>query len=113
MADPTPQETFAILMKELSASASSPLDASTPHLKQETRTLRQAIGVILWKCAAALTLSDYGGRPRSPKEADDLFGHVLSMRAEGLITQAILADLAARLGTDVKKIRDDAIASWS
>jgi hypothetical protein len=96
----TPQETFATLTQELSASGSVPLldndDPAKPF------TLRSAIGRILWKVNQILPLN---GRPRDPKVKDDLFGHVLSLRAEQLITQAILVDLAAKLGVKVDDIR--------
>jgi hypothetical protein len=105
----TTQETYAVLLQELSASGDQPLNASTPHFTQPDLTLRQAIGLILWKQAASLTLADYGGRPRDPKTSDDMYGHLLSLRAELLITQAIVTDLAARLGTDVQKIRADVV----
>lgn len=105
----TPQETYAMLVQELSASGDQPLNASTEHFAQPNLTLRQAIGLILWKQAASLTLADYGGRPRDPKTSDDMYGHLLSLRAEVLINQAILADLAARMGTDVQAIRANVI----
>lgn len=100
----TPQQAMAILATELAASASTPLldnDGST-------FTLRGAIGRILWKVNFLLGLK---GRPVAPNRPDDLYGHVLSLRAEHLVTQAILTDLAARLGTDVVSLRAQVIAS--
>lgn len=44
------------------------------------------------------------GRPWHPDKADDLLGHVLSMRAEGLVTQAIIVALAEANGIDVQRI---------
>jgi hypothetical protein len=102
----TPQQAFQTLTQELAASASEPLldnDGSK-------FTLRGAIGRILWKVNFLLPLSQ---RPVDPKLKDDLYGHVLSLRAENLITQAILADLASRLGTDVPKIITDAKAAFN
>lgn len=101
----TPQQAFATLTQELSASGSQPLldNDGTTHF-----TLRGAIARILWKVNFLLPLKN---RPLSPTKKDDLYGHVLSLRAEGLITQAILANLAARLGTDVTTIRQQVIGS--
>ena len=95
----TPQQALAVVAQELSASASDPLldNDGTPF------TLRGAIKRILWKVNFLLPLSN---RPVPPTQKDDLYGHVLSLRAEHLFTQAILADLAARLGTDVVAIRN-------
>jgi hypothetical protein len=101
----TPQELYALYMSELSASGSTPLldNDGTAF------TLRGAIGRILWKVNYLLGLLN---RPLAPTQSDDLYGHVLSMRAEHLITQAILTDLAARLGSDVKTLRANTIASF-
>lgn len=102
----TPEQAFGLIASELSASASSPLldndDPAKPF------TLRTAIGRILWKVNHVLPLAN---RPVAPTIKDDQYGHVLSLRTEHLITQAILTDLAARLGTDVNKIRAQVIAS--
>lgn len=101
----SPQQTFETLVQELSASGSTPLlDPSGNRL-----TLRQAVGWVFTKCSAVLSLS---GRPRTPSQADDLYGHILSLRAEQLITQAILAELATRSGVNVADIRNQAIASF-
>lgn len=101
----TPQQTFQTLVTELSASGSAPLldndDPAKPF------TLRTAISRILWKVNQTLGLTN---RPKDPKVKDDLFGQVLNLRAEQLITQAIITDLAARLGTDVNTIRTNVIA---
>jgi len=105
MTTPTsPQQAMGILAQELGASASTPLlDNDGTKF-----TLRGAIGRILWKVNFLLTLSQ---RPLPPTQKDDLYGHVLSLRAEHLITQAILTDLAARLGTDVTTIRTQVTGS--
>jgi hypothetical protein len=106
MTDPnqmSPQQAFQILTQELAASASDPLldnDGTTKF------TLRQAVKRILWKINFLLPLAN---RPLPPTQTDDLYGHVLSLRAEHLITQAIITDLAARLGTDVKTLRQNVL----
>lgn len=95
-----PNPTLQTLVQELSASAGQPLlDNDDPSKKF---TLRGAIARILWKVNQVLPLRN---RPVAPTTPDDLFGQVLSLRAENLIVQAILVDLAARLGTDVNGIR--------
>lgn len=100
----SPQQTLSILTQELSASAStSLLDNDGSKF-----TLRGAIGRILWKVNFLLPLAN---RPVPPTQPDDLYGHVLSLRAEQLVTQAVLTDLAARLGTDVATIRKNVLAS--
>ncbi|MEK0123180.1 hypothetical protein WKI10_18485, partial [Bordetella pertussis] len=43
-------------------------------------------------------------RPVPPSEPDDLWGHVLSARAEGLQNQAILRRIAEKLDVDVDDI---------
>lgn len=104
----TPDQAAVILTQELSASASTPLlDNDDPT---KTFTLRGAIGRILWKVNQILPLSD---RPKDPRTKDDLYGHVLSLRAEHLITQAILTDLASRLGTDVVTLRANVLKGLS
>lgn len=103
----TPNEAFTVLLKELSASASDPIVSPDGG----NVTLRGAVKEIYGKTRGWLKLSP--DRPRSPKDYDDLFGHVLSIHAEVLINQVIIADLAGRLGTDVKALRAAAIASFS
>ena len=98
----TPQQAFQTLIQELSGSGSQPLlDNDGTKF-----TLRGAIGRILWKVNFLLPLKN---RPISPNQTDDLYGHVLSLRAENLINQAILTDLAAALGRDVKTLRQQVI----
>lgn len=102
----TPEQALALVAQELSASASTPLlDNDDPG---KAFTLRTALGRILWKVNQVLPLTN---RPVAPTIKDDCYGHVLNLRAEHLITQAIVTDLAARLGTDVNKIRAQVIAS--
>ena len=81
-----------------------PLNA--PDGTQLTET--QAIAWILAKTTGLLSLKN---RPRSPTAVDDLYGHILSMRAEGLITQAILTQLAAQSGVDVQSVRNAVLGS--
>ena len=95
----SPAELFSLLLKELSASGSVPLPAEDPS--QPNLTLREAVGAILWKTTFPLDLTD---RPRNPKAKDDLYGHVLNLRAETLQNQALLAALCERFGIDVGNI---------
>lgn len=100
----TPQQAFQTLTNELAASASDPLlDNDGTKF-----TLRQAIKRILWKVNYLLPLAN---RPKSPTQTDDLYGHVLSLRAEQLITQTVLFNLASKLGVDVATLRAQVIAS--
>jgi len=92
------------LLQEVSASASTPITDNDGT----TMTLREAIIRILWKENFLLPLAN---RPLPPTQTDDQYGHGLSARAEGLITQAVLVDLAARLGTDVAGIRTAVLKS--
>lgn len=101
----TPQEAFAALMRELSASASTPLNASTEADPQDNLSLRQAIGQILWKEAALVDLR--GDRPRHPAQVDDQLGHLLSLRVEVLQILALVADFCASQGRPVVKILND------
>jgi hypothetical protein len=100
----TPQQAFQTLVQELSASGSQPLQDNDGSLF----TLRGAIARILWKVNFLLPLIN---RPLPPTQTDDLYGHVLSMRAEGLITQALVTDMAARVGSDVATIRANVLAN--
>lgn len=95
----TPEQLFQLLITELSASGSVPLPANEPG--KPNLTLREAIAAILWKNTFLLRLTD---RPRNPKITDDLYGHVLNLRAENLQNQALLAALCERFGIDVAKI---------
>lgn len=98
----TPQQAFQTLIQELSGSGSQPLlDNDGTKF-----TLRGAIARILWKVNFLLPLKN---RPQPPTQTDDLYGHVLSLRAEHLITQNILVNLASRLGTDVNTLRQQVI----
>ena len=94
----TPQELYELLLRELSASGS--VKITTPE--GDNITLREAVEQIYWKERGPHGLE--GGRPRHPGKKDDQLGQVLSMRAEGLFTQALVAELARRAGVDVKGI---------
>lgn len=59
---------------------------------------------IWWKHRAPHRLAP--DRPRHPAKADDLLGHLLSMRAEILFTQALTATIATKLGIDIEAIYD-------
>jgi hypothetical protein len=114
--NPTVDQTLAYLIAELSASGDIPLTASTNTVPAPNLTLRGAINAILWITNAAVDLQGTGdatGRPFPVSTPDTILGHILSLRAEGLITQAILTDLAASLGRDVTTLRANAIASFS
>jgi hypothetical protein len=94
MSDLTPQQLNQLLLNELSASAGQPLlDNDGTKF-----TLRGAVARILWKVNFMLPLKD---RPVDPRKADDLYGHILSMRLEGLRTQALLAALCQQAKIDV------------
>ena len=84
----TPAQLFALLLSELSASGSVALPAEDPS--KPNLTLREAVAAILWKNTTELSLK---GRPRNPNLADDLYGHILNLRAETLQNQALLAAL--------------------
>jgi hypothetical protein len=90
---------LALLITELSASGSLPLPAEDPA--QANLTLRGAIQAILWKETFELDLTD---RPRSPSLKDDAYGHLLSMRAEGLITQALVTAVAEAAKVDTASV---------
>lgn len=97
MGDLTQAQLNQILLSELSASAGVPLlDNDGTKF-----SLRGAVSRILWKVNFLLPLTN---RPVDPRKADDLYGHILSMRMEGLRTQALLAALCQRAGIDVSAI---------
>src|ERR1700761_5286814 len=79
----TPQELYDKLLTELSASGSQKI--TTPE--GEDLTLREAVAQIFGKLRTIYTLAD---RPRDPGQGDDMYGHVMNARAEGLYTQALI-----------------------
>ena len=93
----TPQELYELLLRELSASGSTPI--TTPDGK--SITLRQAIAEIYTKERGLLEMH---GRPRHPADKDDQFGQVLNARAEGLFTQACVVALCDKAGIDSGKL---------
>jgi hypothetical protein len=99
-----PVALFQTLLGELSASGSTPLTASTDTVKQPNLDARSAWQAILWKTNAAVDLRGTDGpstRPFAPGTPDDLLGHVLSLRAEQLQTQALLSALITALAPQV------------
>lgn len=78
------EELISLLVKELSASGS----VAILDNDGKKRTLRQALEAIHWKEIKTLRLGS--DRPRHPQEEDDQYGHILSSRAEGLMTLALL-----------------------
>ena len=93
----TPQELYELLLRELSASGS--VKIRTPE--GDELTMREAIEQLFTKQRGWY---DLAGRPRHPAQDDDQLGHVMSARAEGLFTQALVAELARKAGVDVAKI---------
>lgn len=93
----TPQQLYELLLRELSASGSTKI--TTPEGDQ--LTLREAIEQVFHKERGLHGLEQ---RPRHPGQTDDQLGQVLSARAEGLFTQALLYELAKRSGIDVAGI---------
>lgn len=84
----------------------------TPPVVQQPGPLgtEAAIQSILWKETYLLDLTD---RPRDPSAPDDQFGHVLSMRAEGLITQALVASLCEAAKIDVAAVIANTKAAYT
>jgi hypothetical protein len=93
-----PQELYELLLRELAASGSTRI--TTPE--GDNITLREAIEQIHYKERGLHGLE--GGRPRHPNTQDDQLGQVLSARAEGLFTQALVVALAEKAGIDVGSI---------
>lgn len=100
MADNDPD--LVKLVQELAASGDVPITApdGTP------RTLRQAIADVFDKTRRVLRLD---GRPVDPRKGDDLFGHVLSIRAEVQILRTLLTELARQQGVDVDALVDQTL----
>ena len=70
--------------------------------------MRQAIEEIFWKERGWHDMTE---RPRHPASSDDQLGHVLSARAEGEFTQAVVVAIADKMGIDVQKLYDQVKAS--
>jgi len=99
MSDPiTPAQLLAQVANELSASAAQPL----PDPNGNPLTLRGAVAAVLTKVTLPLRLND---RPRTPTQNDDLYGHILSLRAEQLQTQALVEALCKAASIDVDSIK--------
>jgi murein DD-endopeptidase MepM/ murein hydrolase activator NlpD len=56
--------------------------------------------------------SQLSDRPRHHSEDDDALGHILSLRAEGLLTQALVFALAERAGIDARELYDNVRGSF-
>lgn len=86
---------------ELSASGEIPLQSNEegPRL-----SMRGAISAILWKLTKRL---DLAGRPIPAEQPDDIFGQILSLRAEVRQLRAIVDSIARDGGEDPDKIVAD------
>ena len=104
--DMTAQEVLELVAQQLAASGDVKL--SLPD--GSNVTLREALGVVLWKESAQLRLD---GRPVSPTVEDDQYGHVLSTRAEHLVTQALIEELCAKTGINTAAIRNRVLGGLS
>jgi chromosome condensin MukBEF MukE localization factor len=98
---------LADVLKEMSASGAAPAILSP---EGKSLTLRQAVAEMFGKVRAVLSLS---GRPRDPRAGDDLYGHLLSLRAENLILLEVVFELARQQDIDPQEIRNRVIASLS
>jgi hypothetical protein len=111
----TPQELFAQLLTELSASGDVPLTAATDTVPAAHLTAREAWQNILWVTNACVdmkgTNSPYGPRPFPPSVADTILGHVLSARVESMQTLALVTALCEAAKIDTKSILDAVAAS--
>ena len=99
-----PQDLYNLLLSELSASGSTLI--VTPEGK--TLTMREAIAALYERECYVHGLQ---GRPYHPGDQDDQLGHLLSARAEGLFTQALLVALAEQVGIDVEALYEQVKAS--
>lgn len=95
--EPTPTADAPALEKvasELSASGAIPLQSNEegPRL-----SMRGAISAMLWKLTKRL---DLAGRPIPPEEPDDIFGQILSLRAEVRQLRALVEAIARDGGED-------------
>lgn len=94
----TPQQFFAQLLAELSASGDLPINASTTFGSFPNKTLREAVANIYWKETALLNLLN---RPSHAGVADDQYGHILSIHAIALQILALVTALAEVAKVDV------------
>jgi hypothetical protein len=100
------KELLELLLRELSASGS--ILITTPEGKN--LTLREAIGEIFEKERDWFGLE---ARPRHPNKTDDQLGHILSSRAEGLITQSLVVAIADKFGIDTQAIYEGVKGSFN
>jgi hypothetical protein len=94
MPSSTPQGAYETLLRELAASG------STEILSPDGRklTLREAVAELYEQ---ACSLHDLKAQPIHPRTAAPQLDHVLSTRAEGLFSQAVIVAVADHLGIDV------------
>jgi len=97
----TPQQFFAQLLAELSASGDVPINASTTFGTFGNKTLREAVANVYWKETALLNLLD---RPLAAAQADDQFGHVLSIHAIALQCLALITAIAESAKINVNEV---------
>jgi hypothetical protein len=97
----TPQQFFAQLVAELSASGDLPINASTAFGAFPNKTLREAVANVYWKETALLNLLD---RPSHAGVADDQYGHILSIHALLIQNQALLTALCEAANISVNKV---------
>lgn len=95
------REFYEGLLAELSASGSEPI----VDPQGNSLTLRGAVRSIFDKIRTIYRLD---ARPLDPRRGDDLYGHILSLRAEGLITQHMVAAMADKLGLDSRLLYQQA-----
>jgi hypothetical protein len=111
----TPEQLFAQLMTELSASADVPLTAATDTVPAPNLTAREAWQNILWVTNAAVDMkgtgSPYGARPFPPSVPDTILGHLLSARVESMQALALVTALCEAAKIDTKSILDAVAAS--
>lgn len=100
-------DVLADVLKEMSASGATP---AIVNPEGKSLTLRQSVAEMFVKLRGLLRMTD---RPRDPRAADDLYGHLLSLRAEHLILLEVIFEMARRQGVDPQEIRNRVIASLS
>lgn len=102
-----PVALFALLAQELSASGSTPLTAATDTVPAPHLSARGALQAILWITNAAVDMKGTSGpseRPFPPGTPDTILGHILSLRAEQLQTQALLSALITAVAPKVDQV---------
>lgn len=100
-------DVLADVLKEMSVTGATP---AIINPEGQSLTLRQAVAEMFVKVRGLLRL---GNRPRDPRAGDDLYGHLLSLRAENLIVLEVVFEMARRQGIDPQEIRQRVIESLS